>query len=197
MGMMRFRVFPTHASRRRWSSRRICRAWTAPLGRCEPASRGGNSSSSDRSPTPPISTSPGRSRGMGRLTLTSGSLMERPEPYLVAAGTRPRHDRPGPQPALRLAGDRAGGARGGAGQAGGGRGAIFLGGGRAGRAGRLGRARRGGLARGPRRRRPAGRRLRRTGAGRPPPQRRQSHQLARRRSGHRPCWTTTPPGSSC
>ena len=124
--------------------------------------------------------------GYGPLTLASGTLMERPEPYLAAVGARPRHHRPSPQPALRLAGDRAVGARGDPGQAGRGRGAILLGRGVAGRAGHFGRARRSGASGSHRRRRLVGRRLRRTGVGGSPPQRRQSHRPSRRRPGHHP-----------
>ena len=144
MGLMRFRVFPTE----RITEEMVQQAYLSGIDRMSwpvwGAIEGGDlllqrsvSDSANLHVPWPV-------EGYGPLTLTSGSLIERRRAVPVAAGTRPRHDRPGPQPTCRMGGDRVGGSGGGPRQAGGGRNAVLLGGGDAGRASDFQRARRGG-----------------------------------------------------
>ncbi len=106
MGMMRFRVFPAernteHLARRAYLSGIDRTSWpvrTAVEGDLLLLQRSVSDSANLQAPWPV--------EGHGELTLSSGSLIERDEPYLLPLELA-RNDSPGPQSAFRMAGDRA------------------------------------------------------------------------------------------
>ncbi len=196
MGMMRFRVFP----RERITEEMAQQAYLSGLDRTPwpvRTSIEGGQILFQRSVSDSANVHvPWPVEGYGQLTLTSGSLMERPEPYWLplelARGTIVQvRNQLSDWEVIGLAVPAAVHTKLAAAVERFSRAAVEQGGCRG-----LGGVRRGGPAGGPRRRRSAGRRLRRSGAGPASPQRRQSSPSFSAPTSARLSWITPRRGGS-